>query len=175
MAFNLSVTAQELNNAVAKANAAAPQSTTYTKAEVNARIQAATPTVDQTFNAASANAQSGVAIAEALENNEVFTPDFSVQVQLDLVPNSTTTGGISLYASGSTTQAITTDLPNGTYMLDSVLEFGAIVFQIYESSGAKKIDVAPLVIPFNSTSATYSIAISDRRKCIRIGTTALSD
>lgn len=35
MAFNLSVTAQELNNAVAKANAAAPQSTTYTKAETD--------------------------------------------------------------------------------------------------------------------------------------------
>jgi hypothetical protein len=174
MAFNLSVTAQELNNAVAKANAAAPQSTTYTKAEVDARIQAATPTVDQTFDAASANAQSGVAIAEALENYGVFTPDFSVQIQLDLVPNSTT-GGISLYASGAMTQTITTDLPNGTYMLDSALEFGTIVFQIYESSGAKKIDVAPLVIPFNSTSATYSIAISDRRKCIRIGTTALSD
>lgn len=40
MAFNLSVTAQELNNAVTKANAAAPQSTTYTKAEVDARIAA---------------------------------------------------------------------------------------------------------------------------------------
>lgn len=35
MAFNLSVTAQELNNAVAKANAAAPQSTTYTKTETD--------------------------------------------------------------------------------------------------------------------------------------------
>ena len=35
MAFNLSVTAQELNNAVAKANAAALQSTTYTKTETD--------------------------------------------------------------------------------------------------------------------------------------------
>lgn len=38
MAFNLSVTAQELNNAVAKANAAAPQSTTYTKTETDALL-----------------------------------------------------------------------------------------------------------------------------------------
>lgn len=38
MSFNLSVTAQELNAAVAKANAAAPQSTTYTKAETNALL-----------------------------------------------------------------------------------------------------------------------------------------
>lgn len=36
MAFNLSVTAQELNSAVSKANAAAPQSTTYNKTEVDA-------------------------------------------------------------------------------------------------------------------------------------------
>ena len=38
MAFNLSVTAQELNNAVTKANAAAPQSTTYTKSEVDTSL-----------------------------------------------------------------------------------------------------------------------------------------
>lgn len=35
MGFNLSVTAQDLNAAVTKANAAAPQSTTYTKAETD--------------------------------------------------------------------------------------------------------------------------------------------
>lgn len=35
MSFNLSCTAQDLNSAVNKANAAAPQSTTYTKAETN--------------------------------------------------------------------------------------------------------------------------------------------
>jgi hypothetical protein len=38
MSFNLSVTAQELNAAVSKANAAAPQSTTYTKAEIDALL-----------------------------------------------------------------------------------------------------------------------------------------
>lgn len=35
MSFNLSCTSQDLNAAVTKANAAAPQSTTYTKAETN--------------------------------------------------------------------------------------------------------------------------------------------
>lgn len=35
MAFNLSVIAQDLNAAIAKANAAAPQSTTYTKSETD--------------------------------------------------------------------------------------------------------------------------------------------
>ncbi len=38
MAFNLSVTAQELNSAVVKANAAAPQSTTYNKDEVDSAL-----------------------------------------------------------------------------------------------------------------------------------------
>lgn len=38
--FNLSVTASDLNAAIAKANAAAPQSTTFTKAEVNAALAA---------------------------------------------------------------------------------------------------------------------------------------
>lgn len=38
--FNLSVTASDLNAAVAKANAAAPQSTTYTKAEVDTALVA---------------------------------------------------------------------------------------------------------------------------------------
>lgn len=36
--YNLSVAASELNAAIAKANAAAPQSTTYTKTEVNSAI-----------------------------------------------------------------------------------------------------------------------------------------
>lgn len=40
MSFNLSCTAQDLNTAVTKANAAAPQSTTYTKAEVNTALAA---------------------------------------------------------------------------------------------------------------------------------------
>lgn len=39
MSFNLSVTAQDLNAAVAKANAAAPQSTTYTKEEVDKMVK----------------------------------------------------------------------------------------------------------------------------------------
>lgn len=38
MSFNLSYTAQDLNAAVTKANAAAPQSTTYTKTEVNTAL-----------------------------------------------------------------------------------------------------------------------------------------
>lgn len=38
MSFNLSCTAQDLNAAVTKANAAAPQSTTYTKTEVNTAL-----------------------------------------------------------------------------------------------------------------------------------------
>lgn len=36
--YNLSVTASTLNTAITKANAAAPQSTTYTKAEVDAAL-----------------------------------------------------------------------------------------------------------------------------------------
>lgn len=67
MTFNLSVTAQDLNAAVTKANAAAPQSTTYTKAEVDAKIPAPV-TVDQTYDATSANPQSGVAIAGVIGN-----------------------------------------------------------------------------------------------------------
>lgn len=35
MSFNLSYEAYDLNSAITKANAAAPQSTTYTKTEVN--------------------------------------------------------------------------------------------------------------------------------------------
>lgn len=38
MSFNLSYTAQDLNAAVTKANAAAPQSTTYTKGETDALL-----------------------------------------------------------------------------------------------------------------------------------------
>jgi hypothetical protein len=38
MSFNLSCTAQDLNAAVTKANAAAPQSTTYTKTEVDTAL-----------------------------------------------------------------------------------------------------------------------------------------
>lgn len=40
--FNLNVSASELNAAIAKANAAAPQSTTYTKPQVDATIAAET-------------------------------------------------------------------------------------------------------------------------------------
>lgn len=36
--FNISVSASELNTAITKANAAAPQSTTYTKSETNALL-----------------------------------------------------------------------------------------------------------------------------------------
>lgn len=39
MSFNLSCTAQDLNSAVTKANAAAPQSTTYTKTEVDKMVK----------------------------------------------------------------------------------------------------------------------------------------
>lgn len=45
MSFNLSVTAQDLNAAVTKANAAAPQSTTYTKAETNALLNGKQDTI----------------------------------------------------------------------------------------------------------------------------------
>lgn len=45
MSFNLSVTAQDLNAAVTKANAAAPQSTTYTKAEVNTLLNGKQDTI----------------------------------------------------------------------------------------------------------------------------------
>lgn len=56
--FNLSVMASDLNAAVAKANAAAPQSTTYTKAQVDAAIAAeatARQTADMTQTAALTN------------------------------------------------------------------------------------------------------------------------
>ena len=46
MAFNLSCTAQDLNLAVAKANAAAPQSTTYTKNEVDTALAGKLNTAD---------------------------------------------------------------------------------------------------------------------------------
>lgn len=46
MAFNLSYTAQDLNAAVAKANAAAPQSTTYTKNEVDTALSGKANTSD---------------------------------------------------------------------------------------------------------------------------------
>lgn len=39
MSFNLSCTAQDLNAAITKANAAAPQSTTYTKTEVDKMVK----------------------------------------------------------------------------------------------------------------------------------------
>jgi hypothetical protein len=45
-AFNLSVTAQELNDAISKANAAAPQSTTYTKGEVDTKTAAINAAID---------------------------------------------------------------------------------------------------------------------------------
>lgn len=45
MSFNLSVTAQDLNAAVTKANAAAPQSITYTKSEVNALLSGKQDTI----------------------------------------------------------------------------------------------------------------------------------
>lgn len=44
MSFNLSCTAQDLNAAIAKANAAAPQSTTYTKEEVDKMVKGYTAT-----------------------------------------------------------------------------------------------------------------------------------
>lgn len=40
--FNLNVSASELNAAITKANAAAPQSTTYTKTQVDALVSAQT-------------------------------------------------------------------------------------------------------------------------------------
>lgn len=46
MSFNLSCTAQDLNAAVTKANAAAPQSTTYTKTEVNTALASKADLVD---------------------------------------------------------------------------------------------------------------------------------
>lgn len=45
MSFNLSCTAQDLNAAVTKANAAAPQSTTYTKAETNTLLNGKQDTI----------------------------------------------------------------------------------------------------------------------------------
>jgi hypothetical protein len=46
MAFNLSVTAQQLNSAIVKANAAAPQETTYTKAETDSLLDSKADLVD---------------------------------------------------------------------------------------------------------------------------------
>jgi hypothetical protein len=79
-------TGAQIDAGIAAANAAAPQSTTYTKAEVDTALagkantsslaavatsgsytdlsnKPTIPTVDQSYSASSANAQSGVAIA----------------------------------------------------------------------------------------------------------------
>lgn len=76
MSFNLSCTAQDLNDAVTKANAAAPRSTTYTKTEVDAKIPAPV-TVDQTYDSTSTNAQSGTAVAQAIAATYVVTTGVS--------------------------------------------------------------------------------------------------
>lgn len=65
MSFNLSYTAQDLNNAVTRANAAAPQATTYTKSEVDTALSAkansadlgaaASKNMDSALNASSTN------------------------------------------------------------------------------------------------------------------------
>lgn len=60
MSFNLSVTAQDLNAAVQKANDAAPQSTTYTKPETDALLGAKADT-SSLGTAAAANATTTIA------------------------------------------------------------------------------------------------------------------
>jgi hypothetical protein len=130
MSFNLSYTAADLNAAINKAKAAAPQSTTYTKDEVDALIQTATPTVDQTFDAASANAQSGVAVQQALENYidlQKYTIELSTSgIVISSQPFTSPSGGNSYIHTWSfhTVKTLSTSIPNGYYI--GVTRYGTI-------------------------------------------------
>lgn len=64
--FKLGVSASDLNSAITKANAAAPQSTTYTKAEVDSKVNSAKTTVDADLSETSTNPVQNKVIAESI-------------------------------------------------------------------------------------------------------------
>ena len=73
--FNLNVSASELNAAIAKANAAAPQSTTYTKTQVDAALaeKLNTADVDNALSSTSTNPVQNKVVYAELESIKAST------------------------------------------------------------------------------------------------------
>lgn len=125
--FNLNVSASELNAAIAKANAAAPQSTTYTKAQVDAALAAKlnTADVDNALSGTSTNpVQNKVVQAliarlvdagakNLLKNDAVSQSTVVVNSDGTMTINGTNSATVNLTISDSTV------LPPGDYVLSS--------------------------------------------------------
>lgn len=124
--YNLSVAASELNAAIAKANAAAPQSTTYTKAQVDAAIAAET-TARQSADAALTSTLANVIDAGAkniLKNTAASRTlsgvTFSVNTDGSVTVNGTATGSTGLRVVGVQGSDAYTDaipIPRGNYVV----------------------------------------------------------
>lgn len=73
--FNLSVTASDLNAAIAKANAAAPQSTTYTKTEVDTALAAK-------LDASDIDAALSTTSTNPVQNNTLYTKFLDIDANI---------------------------------------------------------------------------------------------
>lgn len=151
MSFNLSYTAQDLNAAVTKANAAAPQSTTYTKAEVNALESAQNAEIGAIVDRGAKNIYK-VTATTSTNNNVTFTvySDGTIGVK------TTDTGASAVtffFVGGYMT------VQPGTYMLS-----GGISNSVMLYDGA---DTNPWKSTGETTEKTFAEA-TNLRLCIRV-------
>lgn len=138
--YNLSVAASELNAAIAKANAAAPQSTSYTRSQVDTALAAKlnTEDVDDALSSTSTNpvqnkvVQAAIAhLADAGAKNFLKnTAPYGDQVRTNLTftHNDDDTYSVNATSANSinTDQYVATDIPikAGTYVLSGCPEGG---------------------------------------------------
>lgn len=124
--YNLSVAASELNTAITKANAAAPQSTTYTKAQVDAAIAAETTarqSADATLTSSLANvidSGSKNILKNTATSRTLSGVTFTVNADGSVTVNGTATGSTGLRVvgvQGSDAYADATPIPRGNYVV----------------------------------------------------------
>lgn len=144
MAFNLSYTAQDLNTAVAKANAAAPQSTTYTKAQTDTLLDG------------KANADAIAAIKDGTNIDSFADVETALAAKLntadvDVDLSSTSTNPVQNKAIQAPLAML---IDNGAKNLSSV---DSIVYT-GESAGWKVADLSPYI-----ASGTYKISCDIER------------
>lgn len=138
--YNLSVAASELNAAIAKANAAAPQSTTYTKTQVDTAlaVKLDTANIDSTLSSTSTNpvqnkvVQAPIArlVDAGAKNFLKNTAPYGDQVRTNLTfthnDDDTYTVNATSANTINTDQYVATDIPikAGTYVVSGCPEGG---------------------------------------------------